>query len=169
MRSIYIVSSCFLALLVLLAVPCHAASEEPESSGENISLLFIQQADSGILNRAPNKSGTYFLTLYGVSPYITYFSTRPHRIRGIIPAQNFFQSWNTGNNNFQQNNPNGVIVASQVNGEINKNTTTELVILSNPQYDPSRNILRYLVKPLVMSSFELQEIHFDYVTLFISS
>lgn len=149
------------------ATPSPPADKNDEAS--NITLLFIQQADSGTLTVIPKKPGSYYLTLYGVSPYIIYFSVRPHRIRGIIPTQNFVQSWNAGGNGYRQINPNAVITANQVNNQPNKNTTTELVILSSPQYDMSRNILRYVVSPLVMSSFELQEIHFDYVTLLISN
>lgn len=165
-------------LIVLLAtvlmVPflfgaLHAESMAPDEEVGNISLLFIQQADSATLLRIPNKPGYYALTLYGVSPYITYFSARPHRMRGIIPTQNFIQSWDAGENSFSQVNPNAVVTASQVNNQLNKNTSMELMMLSNPQYDINRNVLRYITRPLVMSSFDLQEIHFDFVTLFIGN
>ena len=165
----FFIFSFFLALTFASEISL-AASTDPNSEppASNINLFFIQQADSALLQQIPDKPGYYVLTLYGASPYITYISTRPYRLRGIFPTQNFIKSWNGGTGSYQDVNPNSVLIASQVNGQINQNTTMELAILSNPQYDMSRNMLRFIIKPLFMSSFALSEVRFNYVTLFIS-
>ncbi len=117
-------------------------------TGNNTSLVFVQTATSGSIEPIKNHPGYYYLLLINTNPYVAYFTQRPLRTRGLIPVNQFMKAWQLGSNNLKINNPNGIIIAAKINGEDNTEETNLLVTISNPAYLLSRNIMRYVVKPL---------------------
>ena len=135
----------------------------------NVNLTFIQNAKIGNLVKSSDKPGYYTLTLIDVNPYTIYFSERPNHFGGLVPTQNFVQAWTVGSNSFEVDNPNGAIVAAKIDGVINKNSSIDIVTLSNPKYNVEKGEMSYLVKPLFPKNFSYNQIQFEYVTLYIDS
>ncbi|MBN1684906.1 MAG: hypothetical protein JW855_05715 [Gammaproteobacteria bacterium] len=165
-----IITAVFLTSACGQSAPQKEKSDQATTNAEQFSqvnLIFLQSATAGELRESTLHEGYYQLTLYNVAPYITYFTQRPNRNSGIVPLQNFVKAWNVGPNSFQDNNPNAVIVAGQINDTINKNTPPLLAALSNPQYDMNKNVLQFLVKPLSTQKLLYKEITYQYVTIII--
>jgi len=132
-----------------------------------INLLFLISASNGVIT--PSSNGTYLLTLQNVSPYITYFSDRPARLRGIVPTLRFIQTWATGKNNFRENNPNGIIVPMKINEILNTAQQSIVVSFANPKYSISKNIMQFTIRPLISKSFLSKQTNLDYVAIIINS
>ena len=49
------------------------------------------------------------VTLKGVSATTLFFSDRPERLTGHIPTEEFFASWDVGDDNFAENPPNALL------------------------------------------------------------
>lgn len=130
---------------------------------------FLQQADTAVLSQSADRPGYYVLTLYGVSPYMTYFSTMPFHSSGILLTQDFMGTWFLGDKGAQQNNPNAVIFGSQLNGEINQNAEIPLLTLSNPKSNASKTTIQYVAKSLSANSLNLKEFRYDHAILVITS
>jgi len=143
-------------------------SQQPQADQNRISLIFLQQAQFATLKESTLHSGFYLLTLHNVNPYIIYFTQRPDRKKNIVPLQNFVNAWAVGPNSFADNNPNAVIIATNINNTLNKNSPPLIVTLSQPRYDLNKNILQFLVKPLSSQTMLFHQINYDYVTIFIS-
>lgn len=118
------------------------------STPTDTSLLFLQTASSATIEPIKGQEGYYYLLLINTGPYITYFTKRPLRSQGLAPIDQFLKAWSVGNNNLSVNPPNAAIIASTINNQPNTSGTPLLVIISNPAYIASRNIMRYVVKPL---------------------
>lgn len=132
-----------------------------------ISLQFVQTASAGILKRTSTNSNQYYLTLYRINPYISYFSERPEHINGVVPFENFINAWPVGENNYNDNPPNAVITAAKINNENNISSQYFLVSLSQPSFDSKTMSAQYLVTPIGSQRILINEIKLDYVTLFI--
>ena len=132
-----------------------------------INLIFFQNATSALLEESNVHSGYYLLTLYNVSPYMTYFAQRPNRNKGVVPLQNFVKAWSVGPNNFKDNNPNAIILAEQINDAVNRNNPPLIVTLSDPQYNSDKNTLQFLAKPLSSEKLLYKESTYQYVTILI--
>lgn len=130
---------------------------------------FLQQANTAVLSQSADRPGYYTLTLYGVNPYMTYFSTMPFHSSGILLAQDFMNTWFLGDKGAQQNNPNAIILGSQLNGEINQNAEVPLLILSNPKSNANKTTIQYIAKSLSTNSLSLKEFRYDHAVLVITS
>jgi len=166
--------SIIITLCVILLAPTSViaqsnqnAAADTTNSFAQINLLFIQTASHAVLKEMPNRPGYYQLILEDINPYVTYFSQRPKRLGGIVPVENFVKAWNIGPNNFADNNPNGVLVPCTIDGALNTGEEVNLVTLSHPNYYPTKNILVYLVKPILTQRFVFKEIKYEHVTLLI--
>ncbi len=153
---------CF-ALYANIPVTQPAATQTVINDTNNLILAFLQDASYAKITPITDQPGYYYLVLSNVSPYVTYFSERPRRLRGLVPVAQFITAWNSGTNNFKDNNPNGVIIASKINGQDSENNPNLLAIFSKPIYDGSRNLMRYTVtplysQPLFSTSFTLQDV-----------
>jgi hypothetical protein len=133
-----------------------------------VNLLFVLTAKKAVLKTNSNKSGYYTLTLYGVNPYITYFSDRPSRIQGLAATENFIEAWNVGPNNFKTNPPNAAITATKINMLENDNGQFYIVTMSQPKYDSQKSILQFTVKPL-QQKLLFKDIQLDNPTIVIDS
>lgn len=133
----------------------------------SFNLFFLQTASAGILKKVSDDSNQFYLTLYGVNPYITYFSERPERIDGLVPFQNFINAWPVGANNYNVNPPNAIITASKINSTDNKGGQYYLVTLSEPLFDIQKMTARYTVTPIGSQKILISETKLDYVTVFI--
>ncbi len=136
----------------------------------NLSLSFIQTARAAILRAIPNEPENYILTLYDVNPYTTYFSRRPNRVSGIATSEDFVKAWKVGENNFEIDNPNGLIIPCEIDGATNKSETFYIVRLASPVYKTNKKGLiniQYAVKSIGSRNIIYKHIRFDYVTLII--
>lgn len=169
--------SCFTAIIIgFLTLTAYAdipAVQPAQSSNSNalsdLSLIFMQNASSATIQPIKNRPGYYYLILNNTGPYITYFTSRPHRFRGLVPVSEFIQAWGIGENNFKLNNPNGAIIAGEISGEDNTGNPPLLVTLSEPTYSANQNVMAYVVTPLFTQSLFLTVFTMSNVTLVIGS
>ncbi len=129
---------------------------------------FIQTATHAKLESIPGQSNMYTLTLYDISPYITYYLNRPNRATGLATVKNYVAAWGSGADNMIQDNPNAVIYAGQINGQPNQALTSYVVQISNPNFTPSSNQISYVVSALGKQGFVLNKFDLDYVVLIIN-
>ena len=116
------------------------------------------------------KSGnTYHLTLYGVSPYIRYYTQRPGRDTGLAQMQNFIASWNVGGNkSLKAVNPNVVLYAGKINSADNDANRFTIGIMSNPSYNAAAQQFSLDVTPLDGQRFLFNTIDYEDVSLVIN-
>ena len=134
----------------------------------DVNLLFVQTAKAATLKKLGQR-GYYTLKLYGINPYLIYYSERPKRESGTASVENFIKAWSTGENNFQMDNPNVLLSAAMIDNVTNKGSTFYLMTCSTPHYDIQKSTLSYVVKPLPKHELLFEYIKFDYVTLLIDS
>lgn len=130
----------YLTLFLTLFAGSAAANET--SADKNVSYLFIQSAKSGTL-QPTNQTGVYKLTLYKVTPYVTYFSDRPSRITGLMPTDMFLKEWKKG---FAKDAPNVGVEGVKIHSIFEKKDISSVLVLSNPNYDAKKSELTYTAK-----------------------
>jgi hypothetical protein len=167
-------------LLVGLAMSSTIAFAAPASTSNDtlrtsstpakteIPLSFVQTATEATLSQDPKESNIYVLTLYGVSPYITYVTNRPNRATGLALVNNFMKAWSVGRYSFKRINPNAVITAAKINKNLNTGNQVYIIQLSHPEYDIRRSKMRYYVRNLGPRKFILKELKMQGVTLVIN-
>lgn len=112
---------------------------------ERNEFLFILHAKDGHI--AMDTKGGYFLTLYGVSKNVTYFSERPNRKAGRVSTEQFLSNWSKGENSFRKDEPNaGIVTYSQTLGPVRYSDFP--VILKNPHYEEDANRATFDIKRL---------------------
>ncbi|MCU0788214.1 MAG: glycine zipper family protein [Verrucomicrobia bacterium] len=114
----------------------NASATSLERQEAAVSLLFVQSARGLAYNQT---KGT--LTLENVSPVVTFFSDRPHRIAGHVLLEGFLQAWAEGSDSFQKDPPNVEVSILEPDG-----IRSAVVELSDPKADA--NQLTYNVKVL---------------------
>lgn len=142
---------------------------QPAASVANLSMNFIQTADTASIQPVKNKPGYYYLIMRNTGPYITYFTNRPNQYRGLIPAQDFIKAWDQGTNNFAGNHPNGAVIAGKINDQQNTGNIPMLVTLQNPVYNADHDVMAYVVTPLYTQTLFLKPFTLDQVTLIFGS
>lgn len=158
----------------LFAIPTTAPAATQASASSTIGtsapvrVSFIQTAMHATLESIPGQPNTYTLTLYNISPYITYYLNRPNRATGLATVKNYVAAWGSGADNMIQDNPNAVIYAGQINGQPNQALTSYVVQISNPNFTPSSNQISYVVSALGKQGFVLDKFDLDYVVLIIN-
>ena len=130
------------------------------------SYLLIQESESATLMPVQNKKGVYTLTLKNVSPNLTYFSDRPHRIAGKMTIDDYLALWKDGKDSFQNDNPNVGLISATFEAQTDHGVRSDVLELFNPVYDPAKKTLTYYAKPL-HEGFYLQSGTYQTVSLFI--
>lgn len=148
-----------------------STQEDSTSTATAISLLYVQNAQSGTLEKTTGD--LYKLTLNNVSPQTILFADRPSRISGQMGTADF-----VNDDIFKDENdlPNAALDIFDA-----KNTEDVIIMeLSNPAYDEASKTMIYTVKLLsniqsdLLANFEERSdnfvpTNFDAVTLFIDS
>lgn|SRR3990167_9185792 len=146
------------------AAPASTTAQTPTPT----RVSFIQTATHAKLESIPGQPNTYTLTLYDISPYITYYLSRPNRATGLATVKNYVAAWGSGADNMIQDNPNAVIYAGQINGQANQALTAYVVQISNPNFTASSSQISYVVSALGKQGFILDKFDLDYVVLIIN-
>lgn len=108
------------------------STKEVRSKYSGSDLLFILHAKDGHI--AMDTTGGYFLTLYGVSKNVTYFSEKPNRKAGKVTTEQFLTGWDKGKHSFRRDSANaGIVTYSNTLGP--ERFTDFPVVLTNPQYE----------------------------------
>ena len=105
--------------------------------GEEVSFLYVQNAESGSLIKS--SEGTWTLTLNGVSPNTIYFSDRPARETGQEPTADFVNNWAVGEDSFAEIPPNAALDVFGSDGEQH----VLVLELLDASYDSETRILSY--------------------------
>ncbi|MDP1604488.1 MAG: hypothetical protein Q8M03_14625 [Legionella sp.] len=136
----------------------------------NVSVLFIQIADKGMLTPMPHKPGYYQLKLTGVKEYIQFFTDRPTRVAGIYPTKKFLQKWEDGTSttSFNKMPPNAALSAVEVRVLKNKMVNTVLQ-LSAPSYNAKQGTLTYTARTLNGDASPIPQRKFKNIALFIDN
>ena len=145
--------SCFLLLSLISFAYAQTANTQTRPH-----IAFVQTASTGQLVAVSGQSNEYTLTLYHVSPYITYYFHRPNRATGLALVKNFINTWTFGPDNFAQDNPNAVIYAGQINGQPNQANVSYVVQIANPAFSLMTDQMTYKVVPLGKNGFILNQI-----------
>lgn len=152
------------ASLVLVS-PLASAKKSKEPQDKQIRYLFVQSATQGKITAHQKDADKYLVTLTGVSPYVSYFSDRPHRVAGHLKVEKFEKLWKEkGKNSFREDPPNAELVAVHPEDKI-FNYTVELI---EAKYDQKAGTVTYAVKPIKGSEMSLpNEATLNHVFLFI--
>jgi len=118
-----------LSIVTLIGFQAMAA-DEPEiptqspviNDAYQVQYLFVQNADGGTFDGER-------LALKDISATI-YFSDRPHRVAGSVATQKFVETWDQGENSFQEDPPNAAI---SIFGD--KENSGAIVEISDPQIE----------------------------------
>ena len=155
------------AIIIAASSFAYAQQEQKKTSQlSNINLSFIIGADAAMLKSI--HPGYYTLTLYNVSPYITYYTLRPNRVQGVVPLENFVKAWKIGTNSFEDNNPNGVIIPAMIDGIINKSETFYPISLLSPKLDKTKRNIQFTVRPLGSGGFLYKHMTYKHVVLIVN-
>ncbi len=134
------------ALAALVAVAVLAActgspSRSVTGAAGTMSLLFVQTAQSGSLDRVAG-STEYDLRLRGVDPNTSWFSDRPQRQAGTQATATMMGDWDAYG--FGADPPNAALVLT----DHPKTEDTVIVELRDPRYDEAARELQYRVRVL---------------------
>lgn len=127
-----------------------AASQASDAVEHRPHFLFSQTASNGTFVPVAGESGTFILTLRGVSPSTTYFSDRPERIAGSLPTSGFIADGNVFD---AEDPPNAAVVLEEPEAEKKDTVVAEL---SDPSYDEGAGTLTYRAKVLGAGQGDLE-------------
>ena len=111
----------------------------------------IQHAQSGSLSEINETA--YSLELNDVSDRTILFSDRPDRIVMSISTLDFIGNWSIGEDSFEIDPPNAVLIVDEIEGQQQDVAIVELFI---PIYDSDKKSLKYEAIPDNATSMELQ-------------
>lgn len=108
-------------------------------------LSCIIKAKSGHISSLD--SDHYQLLLEDVDPYVTCYTRRPNRVRTPAPTINFVKAWKSGDNSFEENNPNATLITAKTDDVVNINPTPLIIQLSSPKYD-GHSEMSFVIAPV---------------------
>jgi hypothetical protein len=129
-----------LAAALALAGLLGGSAAAADAATPPASLLFVQETDSGTLDKVG--ASTYRLTLRGVSPSLTSFTDRPARAAGTERATAFIDQWHA--RGFDDDPPNAALV---LHGAARDRDVVVLTI-SRPHYHPRTRTFTYTARPV---------------------
>ena len=137
------------------------AAESSNQIYDHVPKFFaIQHAQSGSLSEINETA--YSLELNDVSDKTILFSDRPDRIVKSVSISDFIGNWTVGQDNFEVDAPNAVIVVDEQEGK----QDVAIVELFNPVYDTNEKTLRYDATPDNATSINLPN-EFGQITIVI--
>lgn len=98
-----------LVLVLNQSVALADSSSSSLSENEDLSFWFVLAAKEASL---VSTEETSTLSLSFPNKQITYISDRPHRITGNVSLKKLVEHWGTGQDNFEEDHPNAVLVHS---------------------------------------------------------
>lgn len=129
-----------------------------------ITLLFIQQANSGSLVPIKNKKYAYQLILNNVKKKTLYFSDQPKRVVGSLSTAAFI-AMIADNKKHYSIMPNVAIQGYRIkNGKIIE--INRIAVLSNPKYNSKTKTVTYSATLLGQAKFKPLKHHLMDITLF---
>ncbi len=115
-------------------------------------LLFIQMAGSAVLTEAPGSDDHRFvLKMNKLSSAVTYFADRAglsNREVGSLSPEQFASCWSKGKYSFAQYPPEGGLVAKSFKIFGSFGVRSDVLKLSNPQYNAMDNSMTYEAEPV---------------------
>ncbi|MEO6027682.1 MAG: hypothetical protein ABIR79_12515 [Candidatus Binatia bacterium] len=105
------------------------------SAAAPASLLFVQNADSGVLEPDLARPGDFLLHARGVGRTL-YIADRPQRLSGSLATADFAASWESYG--FDSDPPNAILETRRVD-----ETIATAVVLRDPVYDDGTDTLTY--------------------------
>jgi hypothetical protein len=147
-----------------------SANATLSKNNKNVSVLFIQIADKGMMTPMKNKPGFYQLKLTGVKEYVQFFTDRPTRVAGIYPTEKFLQQWQKGTSatSFNHIPPNAALSAVEV-GVLKNEMVNTVIQLSDPSYNAKRGTLTYTARTLTGTASPIPQRKFKNIALFIDN
>ena len=133
----------------------------PRPPQNHVTLLFVQEADSGAVNPLKNKPGCYTLSLSNLHQHILYFTDQPKRKAGKISVSQFVDIW-------QHNNvtPNIALNAFAVSPE-EVHEINWVAVLKNPRYDEKHQL--FAILPARFPKSRISCLQWNYAALTSSS
>ncbi len=136
--------------LIIFSAACFTTAFAQAPAGQTTqshSVLFTQLAQSATIH-SMKKPNWYRLTLHHVANNIAWFTNRPARHHGTLPAQKFVQLWHKGPNNFSDTPPNADLVFLSKTSHGLTETHEHIVELTKPHYQPTHQQFSYQIKTL---------------------
>ena len=137
-----------LVILILLPSTLQAQENANATESNDPKFIAIQHADSGLISQINDTA--YSLELNNVSHKTILFSDRPDRIVRSISTDNFVGNWSIGQDSFEEDAPNTVIVVHDIEGQ-----GSSIIELFNPVYNLDEKKLMYVITPHNTTSIEL--------------
>jgi len=150
----------FLLLVFALNSSIAQAKEVPPPARNNSQnkeqYLFVQTAHTGRIEKLPDNSGNYKITLHNVSLQVTCFSERPARKVYTIPTATFLAFWqNPEKDSFKFDPPNADLIAFTNVPSDTEEPMNVVVVLTEPIYNAETKTLSYLAKPVGENQAEI--------------
>lgn len=145
MKRFFILGAVFFVTLFSLTYVCAQQgpgkkANKSQCAQKAVEMMFVQNADSGSLQKLKGEEGIYVLKLEGVSAETIAFSDRPARVVVPIPTDKLLKS-----RLFRSKDaPNAAI---EILGA-DEGADVMVVVLSTPAYDAEKGTLQYIVRPL---------------------
>lgn len=135
------------------------------SVDHTLQVLFIQSAKEAVITK--EKNNTYTLTLRHPNPDIAFVSERPIRTAGKTSIQSFISSFNQGQSQTDEHNPNASLVINNSTAvDPSPRASSQLIVLSTPRI--SNDAISYTIHPQQNSSM-VQEGTYQNPVLFIDN
>lgn len=160
----------FTCLLISVFTSPIFATTKVVAHNEDVSVLFIQNADKGTLTPLPGKPGFFTLKLTGIPKYIEFFTDRPHRTAGIYPTAKFVKEWQQGSHadSFNKVPPNAALSAIKP-GLRKKKMVNVILQISEPTFNLKNDTATYIVHPLKGQISSVPSGELKSIALFIDS
>lgn len=158
--------------LLLCLVTSTVFAGKPMTMGSDhkaISYVFVQSAQSAVLEIQDEKQQVYTLSLQHIPASVYFLSDRPYRITGLINAEKFYSGWQTQSpDSFVVDPPNASLIG--LKGDASKaNTHPFAVALSHPHYNATSHEVTYTAKLLGKNASLPNKIILQDAVLFIDS
>jgi hypothetical protein len=124
--------------------------------GDQDGSLIVLETGRGTFETADEATQTFELTLQDFRGNVTYFTEAPDRAWGTLEMAEFLELWNDA---FPAGGPNAAIVAYQGG----RRTGTVIVELTEPEYLPQAQTLRFHARMLPDEHVEATDLDFDVV------
>ena len=149
-------------LAVVISMTTLVYGQEGNATEHVPKFFVVQHAQSGSISEI--NETFYFLELNDVSDKTILFSDRPDRIVKSLSTSDFIGNWYTGEDSFEVDAPNAVIVVNDKERQQN----TAIIELFDPIYDSDKMTLKYEVIPDNATSIDLSR-EFGQTTMIIDN
>lgn len=137
----------FMGVLSLIVTSCREPSK----------CMAVGSARTVMITENSESPGKYTVTVKGSNPSTVLLGQRPDRTSKVIETGSFLENWE---NSYKASAPNVTFTSVNAN-----RTTTNVLVLSNPKYDPESQTIVFDAEKLSSTEDSVQTGAFNNVTI----